>query len=498
MSTMQLGSSGLLDKFVLLIALFFPVAYFIGAGFPVLLLILIVFFLSVLVDKKKLKLSREEKLLFFSSLLVFFAGLCFLFQDISNQEYWKNALVQLSFISLFPVYFLFKNYKIKKAAVYLGIAAGLVIFILKNYFDPGLSFRLSPEWQYSDDSATGITVLSLIAFSILVLVSAIQFKKLYLIGSSELKKASAIGFLWLVAGSLAIIVSYFQSNTIDLTIFIVYLGWIFSAAYNIKDDIGEQGVARTKKLSVTVIAYNEVDRLGDCLESVSGWADEIIVFDNGSTDGTIELAKKYTDKVFVTDWPGFGKQKQRALDEVQYEWVLSIDADERVTPALQVEIDRALSSENIEIAYRIPWAVTIYNKRLDFGRSGRAPLRLFKKEGAKFSEASVHEKVLLPAGKVGMLQERLLHYTHRNLNHAVKKFNDYAWLWGTERFEKGRRVTFLAPIFHGLWTFFVIYFLRLGMLDGFRGLVMAVHLSLYTFNKYTVLWTLEKQQKTSG
>ena len=498
MSTMQLGSSGLLDKFVFLIALFFPVAYIFGAGFPFLLLILVVFSLSVLVEKKKLELSREEKLIFFSSSLVVVAGFCVQTQNISKQEYWLDGFALIGFVSLFPCYFLFKNYKIKKVVIYLGIVIGVVGFITNSYFLSGDSFHLSPDWQFSEGVDTGSTILGLVAFSVLVLASAFQFKKLYLLGYSELKKVSAIGFLWLVVGSLAITGSYFQSNAIDLSIFIFYLGGLFSIAYNTKDDIGEQGVGRKQKLSVTVIAYNEADRLGDCLESVSGWADEIIVFDNGSTDGTIELAKKYTDKVFVTDWPGFGKQKQRALDEAQYEWILSIDADERVTPALQVEIDRALSSDNKEIAYRIPWAVTIYNKRLDFGRSGRAPLRLFKKEGAKFSEASVHEKVLLPAGKVGMLQERLLHYTHRNLNHAVKKFNDYAWLWGTERFEKGRRVTFLAPIFHGLWTFFVIYFLRLGMLDGFRGLVMAVHLSLYTFNKYTVLWTLEKQQKLSN
>lgn len=367
--------------------------------------------------------------------------------------------------------------------------------------EQGLVNKSAASWNHPHNEILSVManggLLMLFAMVVFYTVPLLLFIRLLKLKNPEIKALALAGVV-LIVGYIGYGLSEaILERSLPTKFIAFYLALLLAQAYRLKELANLEKNERNAKLSVTVIAYNEVDRLGDCLASVKDWADEIIVFDNGSTDGTIELAKQYTDKVFVTDWPGFGKQKQRALDKTQYEWILSIDADERLTPSLRAEIDRTLSDNPEEVAFRIPWAVTIYNKRLDFGRSGRAPLRLFRKQGAKFSEATVHEKVLLPEGKVGMLHERLLHYTHRNLNHAVRKFNDYAWLWGTERFEKGKRCTFVAPVFHGTWTFFVIYFLRLGVLDGFRGLIMAVHLSLYTFNKYAVLWTLEKQQNNN-
>ena len=100
---------------------------------------------------------------------------------------------------------------------------------------------------------------------------------------------------------------------------------------------------RKQTLSVTMIAMNEADRIEPGLQSVTGWADEIIVLDSGSTDNTVEIAKRYTDKVFVTDWPGYGPQKQRALEKATCDWVFSLDADEELTPQLRCDIDRALN-----------------------------------------------------------------------------------------------------------------------------------------------------------
>lgn len=379
-----------------------------------------------------------------------------------------------------------------------GVGWGNYKEAARDLVDQGVVSKSAASWNHPHNQFLSAMsnggMLMLFALLLFTLVPLLLFKRLLYMGDAKVKAYALSGITLIVSyAGFGLSESIFE-RSIPTVFYAFYLALLFAMAYRAKEECSQQKIERTEKLSVIVIAYNEVDRLGDCLASVKDWADEIIVFDNGSSDGTIELARQYTDQVFVTDWPGFGPQKQRALEQSQYDWVLSIDADERLTPELRVEIDKVLSSGPKEIAFRIPWAVTIYNKRLDFGRSGRAPLRLFKKKGAKFSEASVHEKVLLPAGRVGLLNERLLHYTHRNLQHAVKKFNDYAWLWGTERFAKGKRVTFVTPIFNSLWTFIVTYFLRLGMLDGFRGLVMAVHLSLYTFNKYTVLWTLEKQQ----
>jgi len=286
-------------------------------------------------------------------------------------------------------------------------------------------------------------------------------------------------------------------RSIPTVFFSFYIALLFALANRNKQQQNLDGITRKEKLSVIIIAYNEADRIEECLSSVAGWADEIVLFDNGSTDGTIEIAKKYTDKVFVTDWPGYGKQKQRALEQAQYDWVLSLDADEKLTPELRSEIDIALSSESKNVAYKIPLALILYNKRLDFGLYTRDHLRLFKREGARFTDATVHESIVTPKGNVGLLQERFLHHSYRDLKHAVDKFNQNAWLWGTERFAKGKKTSGLSAVIHAVWKFILGYILRLGFLDGFRGLIMAVHAAVYTFNKYAALWTLNLQEKNN-
>ncbi len=280
--------------------------------------------------------------------------------------------------------------------------------------------------------------------------------------------------------------------------FAFYLAVLFAALRLQQQRERSSPVERKQSLTAIIIAQDEADRIQPCLRSVAGWADEIIVLDSGSTDGTVEIARRYTDKVFQTDWPGYGPQKQRALEKVGCDWVLSIDADERVTPELRHDIDAALGEQPVCIAYRLPWAVVVYGKRLDFGRSARAPLRLFRREGARFSDSRVHETVLLPDGPVGRLEGRLLHESLRDFKHATDKFSNYAWLWAQQRFERGKRANLLAATLHSIWMFVTIYFFRLGMLDGQRGLLMAVLYAQYTFNKYAALWSLGRCGATQG
>ncbi|MBS3732161.1 MAG: glycosyltransferase family 2 protein, partial [Desulfobacterales bacterium] len=193
------------------------------------------------------------------------------------------------------------------------------------------------------------------------------------------------------------------------------------------------------RLSVIVITRDEADRIERCLDSVVPIADEIIVLDSGSTDQTVEIARRYTDRVYEMDWPGYGPQKQRALDQARCEWVLSIDADEALTPELREEIRVTLCSGTDAAGFRLPWAVHIFGKTLKHGRSARAPLRLFRRQGAAFSDDLVHEKVLPPPGKVRKLKGRLLHYTHRDFGHALYKNADYAWLGANRRYRAGKK-----------------------------------------------------------
>jgi glycosyltransferase involved in cell wall biosynthesis len=248
-------------------------------------------------------------------------------------------------------------------------------------------------------------------------------------------------------------------------------------------------------LSVTIIAQDEADRIATCLSSVKSVADEIIVLDSGSADETVEIAKRFTLQVHETDWPGYGPQKQRALEMAKGEWVLSIDADEALTPELQDEISALLRQDPPEIAFCLPWAVTTFGKRLDYGRSARAPLRLFRRQGTRFSNDQVHEKVILPPGKIGRLSGRLLHYTHRDFGHYLNKNAKYAWLGAQKRYQAGKKGQGLTgAVFRAFWVFIQIYFIRRGFMDGRVGFLVAVLYSQGAFNKYAGLWTLRREK----
>jgi glycosyltransferase involved in cell wall biosynthesis len=251
------------------------------------------------------------------------------------------------------------------------------------------------------------------------------------------------------------------------------------------------------RLSVTIITLNEADRIGRCLESVKDLADEIIVLDCGSTDGTLDIVRQYTDQVFETDWPGYGIQKQRALEKAQYDWVLAIDADEALDPELQKSVRKLLSEpRGNKVAIQMPWGVTVYNKRLDHGRSARSPLRMVWRDGASFTDAQVHEKILHAPGETVTLKGRLLHFTCRDYGHALEKSDKYAWLGSQKYFDKGRRChTLISPILRSFWTFVQIYLLRGGFLDGSVGFLVAVNYSHNSFNKYAGLWTLTRMEK---
>ncbi len=250
-------------------------------------------------------------------------------------------------------------------------------------------------------------------------------------------------------------------------------------------------------LSVTIITLNEESRVARCLESVKDLADEIIVFDSGSTDKTLDIVRRYTDKVWETEWPGFGKQKQRALEKASCDWVLAIDADEALDAELQSSVRELLNKERGDtVAIKMPWAVTIYGKRLDYGRSARAPLRMVWREGASFTDADVHETILHAPGKTLTLKGRLLHFTHRDFGHGIQKSSEYAWLSSQKYFNKGKRCNSLfIALLRSFWTFFLIYFIRRGFLDGPVGFMTAVNYAQNNFNKYAGLWTLTQQEK---
>jgi len=244
-------------------------------------------------------------------------------------------------------------------------------------------------------------------------------------------------------------------------------------------------------LSVIIITKNEASHIGRCLESVL-WADEIIVLDSGSQDDTVSICRQYTDKVYETDWPGFGVQKQRALDKATGDWVLSIDADEIVTAELRAEIEQALQQNKIH-GYEIPRLSSYCGRQMRHG--GWWPdyvLRLFRRNAGHFSDAVVHEKIIVE-GKVGRLVSPFLHDTAVNLEEILRKMNSYSSLGAQMLYEKGVRASISKAFFKGLWTFIRTYWIKAAFLDGHQGLMLSISNAEGTYYKYLKLMELQNK-----
>lgn len=233
-------------------------------------------------------------------------------------------------------------------------------------------------------------------------------------------------------------------------------------------------------LSVIIIAKNEEANIGRCLESVS-FADEIIVLDSGSTDKTVEIAKRYTEKVFLTDWRGYGVQKQRALEHASGEWVLNLDADESISEPLQKEIKTAMASNKAD-AYRLPIQMVFYDKPLKYSASPKRHARLFKKENATFSKDIVHEKIILPKGaKIGKIKHAIKHHSFQDVSHVLYKLNKYSSYSAKIRIANNRKPSFIRVLAATGWMFSRCFFLQRGFLDGKLGFLFALFSAQGTF-----------------
>jgi len=244
----------------------------------------------------------------------------------------------------------------------------------------------------------------------------------------------------------------------------------------------------TNKISVCIICKNEQDKIEACLKSVT-WADEIIVVDSGSTDQTLNIVKRYTDKIFVyQDWPGFGKQKRRAEEHSSNDWLFSIDADEVVPAALAEEIKAAVEKASINDVYTVNRLTHFCGQYIY--HSGWYPdriVRLYNKTRFRFNENMVHESISCSAATKTDLKHNLLHYTFSDLSVYLQKRMRYANESAEEKFKKGKKGSLLLGTLSGLFAFIRHYFLRRGFLDGRIGFLIAAIQCQYTFNKYALL-----------
>jgi glycosyltransferase involved in cell wall biosynthesis len=251
-----------------------------------------------------------------------------------------------------------------------------------------------------------------------------------------------------------------------------------------------------KKLSVVIICKNEAHIIGRTLQSVLPLSDDIVVVDSGSTDGTQQIAADCGARVIAADWQGFGKNKNIGIDAAQHDWILSVDADEIVSSALQQAI-AAEKLEDPEVVYNILFRNFIGNKGLRFGEWGSDHhIRIFNKTKVRWTDVPVHERLQLPPGaRVKTLRGYIEHITMKDITEYAQKMVDYAQLNAEKYFQQGVKATWLKIYIAPSFSFIKHYFFKLGFLDGWEGYVSARMTAFYTFLKYCRLRELYRRER---
>jgi glycosyltransferase involved in cell wall biosynthesis len=241
----------------------------------------------------------------------------------------------------------------------------------------------------------------------------------------------------------------------------------------------------TPSLSVIVITRDEAHTIEACLQSVS-WADEIVVVDSGSRDDTLAICRRYTDKVLETDWPGFGIQKNRALALASGDWVLNLDADERVSPALAQEIRSQLPTTTAS-GFDIPFRSSYLGRFMNHGDwRGEHHVRLFRRSAGRFTDDLVHERLIVD-GATRTLRHPIEHHSYDDLEEVLDKVNRYSSAGAALKHARGTRSSLGKALSHALWTFFKGYGLKAGFLDGREGFLLAVSNAEACFYRYVKL-----------
>jgi (heptosyl)LPS beta-1,4-glucosyltransferase len=246
------------------------------------------------------------------------------------------------------------------------------------------------------------------------------------------------------------------------------------------------------KLTVTVITRDEGANIDAALASVS-WADEIVVVDAESTDDTVAIARTRAARVETRPWPGFSAQKNYAASIASNDWILSIDADERVTPELATEIRRLLEGQPSHAGYRIP-RVTWYLGRWIRGTDWYPDrqLRLYDRRTAEWNGRPVHESVRLASGQPGLLAHDLQHFPYRNIQDHLATIDRYTTIAANDWASQGRRASVAMLVLHPPFAFFRNYVLRGGFRDGAAGFVVSALNAYYVFLKFAKLWEIGK------
>lgn len=248
------------------------------------------------------------------------------------------------------------------------------------------------------------------------------------------------------------------------------------------------------KITAIIPTFNEEIHIEKAIESVS-FADEIIVIDSYSTDRTVELAKKHDVRIIERVFDDFSTQKNFAISQAENEWIYILDADERVTPELQLEILEAVKSPKNFVGFYVYRTFYFLNKKIRFGGWNRDKVvRLFLKEYCQYDGNLVHE-IIKAEGELGFLKQKVEHFSYRGFDHYTSKLNQYSGLQAQQLYDQGKKVTIFHLLVKPPVRFLIHYIIRLGILDGFSGFVLASTQAYGVYTRYVKLWLISRKLK---
>lgn len=252
------------------------------------------------------------------------------------------------------------------------------------------------------------------------------------------------------------------------------------------------------KISACIVCLNEEDRIRDCLESVK-WAGEIVVVDSFSTDNTPEICKEYTDKFYQNKWEGIVKQKNFCIDKTSGEWILFLDADERISPELKADIEKLMEApDKLLDGYDIPRKTIYFDRWIKHcGWYPNYQLRFFKKSKGRIFGKIPHDHTEVD-GAVGKLKSQIIHYTYRDFTDHLRTVNTFSDTAAKEMYDKGKKFSLFNITFRPFLRAFTTYTFKLGFLDGLPGFIISLLSGYYVFSKHIKLYELYRNKKSSG
>ena len=252
------------------------------------------------------------------------------------------------------------------------------------------------------------------------------------------------------------------------------------------------------KISACIISYNEENKIEDCLKSLDGIVDEIIIVDSLSNDRTIEIAKKYTDKIYDQKFLGHVEQKNLAVSKASNDWILSLDCDERVTDELKDSILAIKGDLQQADAYKMARRTFYVYRWLNYCWYPDQKIRLFNKKSARWAGTNPHDHVEVDGEKIKLLKGDLLHYSFNSISEHIQTLDSFTEIGANEIIRKNKKVSIISPWTHGLWTFLKLYVFKRGFMDGYAGLVVAVISGMHAFIKYNKVLFKRWKELTSG